>query len=210
MHLRIDILQKTVVGCPWITLYSFVFHTFALKVTQNIPAQWTKCGEVDYQNANRDLSEISRGERVGILNLGSELGGIPAMRVKFTNPPLDLGLKDHEPPHLTELKEKCSRLFKVQYSKLTRKKGNKNKIKGNQKKLGRKEWKSTTRELMKPLHLSKSRMMLVTEPIGPLSLHYEGISVSSKHKGHISNMPLRRDCSPMNHRTLSSNIYAST
>ena len=47
---------------------------------------------------------------------------IPAMGVKFANPPLELGLKYHDPPHLTELKEKCSRLFKVQYSKPTRKK----------------------------------------------------------------------------------------
>ena len=133
--LRTDILQKTGVGCPWITLYAFVFYTFALKVTQNIPAQWTKCREVDYQKADRDLSEISSGVRVGILNLGSEIRWpIPAMLVKFANPPLDLGLKDHEPPHLTELKEKCSRLFKVQYSKPTRKKGNKNNIKGKQKK----------------------------------------------------------------------------
>ena len=121
--LRTDILQKTGVGCPWITLYAFVFHTFALKVTQNIPAQWTKCREVDYQNANRDLSEISRGEGVGILTLGSEIRWpIPAMGVKFANPPLELGLKYHDPPHLTELKEKCSRLFKVQYSKPTSKK----------------------------------------------------------------------------------------
>ena len=36
----------------WIPLYSFVFHTFALKVTQNIPARRNKCREVDYQNAN--------------------------------------------------------------------------------------------------------------------------------------------------------------
>ena len=81
------------------------------------------------------------------------------MRVKFANPPLDLGLKDHEPPHRTELKEKCSRLFKVQYSKLTRKKGNKNKKKIKQKKLGQKEWKLTAKEFLKPLHLSKSRMI---------------------------------------------------
>ena len=33
----------------------------------------------------------------------------------------------------------------------------------------------------------------VTEPIGPLSLHYEGISELLKDKGHISNTPLRRD-----------------
>ena len=89
------------------------------------------------------------------------------MGVKFANPPLELGLKYHDPPHLTELKEKCSRLFKVQYSKPTRKKGNKNKIKGKQKKLGRKEWKSTAKELLKPLHLSKSRMMLQS-----LLVHY--------------------------------------
>ena len=82
------------------------------------------------------------------------------MGVKFDNPPLELGLKYHDPPHLTELKEKCSRLFKVQYSKPTRKKGNKNKIKGKQKKLGQKEWKLTAKDLLKPLHLSKNRMML--------------------------------------------------
>ena len=44
------------------------------------------------------------------------------MGVKFANPPLELGLKYHDPPHVTELKEKCSRLFKVQYSKATSKK----------------------------------------------------------------------------------------
>ena len=44
------------------------------------------------------------------------------MEVKFANPSLELGLKYYDPPHLTELKEKCSRLFKVQYSKPTRKK----------------------------------------------------------------------------------------
>ena len=83
------------------------------------------------------------------------------MGVKFANPPLELGLKYHDPPHLTELKEKCSRLFKVQYSKPTRKKKEgKNKIKGKQKKLEQKEWKVTAKELLKPLHLSKSRMML--------------------------------------------------
>ena len=62
------------------------------------------------------------------------------MGVKFANPPLELGLKYHDPPFRTELKEKCSRVFKVQYSKPTRKKkGNKNKIKGKQKKLGQKD-----------------------------------------------------------------------
>ena len=95
----------------------------------------------------RDLSEICRGEGGWEFQiLGSEIRlPIPAMEVKFANPPLELGLKYHLPPHLTELKEKCSMLFKVQYSKLTRKKVNKNKIKGKQKKLGRKEWKSTAK-----------------------------------------------------------------
>ena len=44
----------------------------------------------------RDLSEISRGGEgggVGISNLGSEIRRpIPAMGVKFANPPLELGL----------------------------------------------------------------------------------------------------------------------
>ena len=89
------------------------------------------------------------------------------MEVKFANPPLELGLKYHDPPHLTELEEKCSRIFKVQYSKPTRKKGNKNNIKGKQKKLGQKEWKLTAKELLKPLHLCKSGMMLQS-----LLVHY--------------------------------------
>ena len=50
----------------------------------------------------RDLSEISSGGgEVGILNLGSEMRWpIPAVGVKFANPPLDLGLKYHDPPPL--------------------------------------------------------------------------------------------------------------
>ena len=69
------------------------------------------------------------------------------MGVKFANPPLELGLKYHDPPHLTELKEKCSRFvnvpgaLKVFQANKKKKKGNKNKIKGKQKKLGQKEWK---------------------------------------------------------------------
>ena len=82
------------------------------------------------------------------------------MGVKFANPPLMLGLKYHDTPHLTELKEKCSRLFKAQYSKPTRKKENKNKIKGKQKKLEQKEWKLTAKKLLKPLHLGKGGIML--------------------------------------------------
>ena len=95
---------------------------------------------------------------MGILNLGSEIRwAIPAMGVKFANPPLELGLKYHDPP----------RIFKVQYSKPTSKKGNKNKLKGKQKKLGQKEYKLTAKELLKPLHPSKSRMMLQS-----LSVYY--------------------------------------
>ena len=62
------------------------------------------------------------------------------MGVKFANPPLELGLKYHDPPHLTELKEKCSRLLNVPGT-LKVFQGNKNKIKRKQKKLGQKEWK---------------------------------------------------------------------
>ena len=69
----------------------------------------------------RDLSEISRGGGgrggggVRILNLGPEIRWpTHAMGVKFDKPPLELGLKYHDPPHLTELNQKCSRLFKVQ------------------------------------------------------------------------------------------------
>ena len=96
-----------------------------------------------------------------ILNLGSEIRWpIPAVGVKFTNPSLELDLKYHDPPHLTELKEKCSRLFKVQYSKPTSKKRKQLKIKAKKASLWQQEWKLTAKELLKPLHLSKSRMML--------------------------------------------------
>ena len=71
----------------------------------------------------KELSEISRGGGgVGTLSRGSEMRWpISAMGVKFANPPLVLGLKYHDPLHVTKLKEKCSRLFKVQYSKATSK-----------------------------------------------------------------------------------------
>ena len=70
------------------------------------------------------------------------------MGVKFANPPLMLGLRYHDPPHLTELKEKCSRLFKVQYSKPTRKEETKTKYKDSKKKLEQKEWKLTAKKLL--------------------------------------------------------------
>ena len=40
------------------------------------------------------------------------------------------------------------------------KQGNKKKIKGKQRKLVQQEWKLTAKGLLKPLHLSKSSMML--------------------------------------------------
>ena len=60
------------------------------------------------------------------------------MGVKFVNSPLELGLKYHDHPHLTELKEKCSRFVNVPgalkvFQANKKKKGNKNKIKGKQK-----------------------------------------------------------------------------
>ena len=66
-------------------------------------------------NVLRDLSEISRkGVGVGILNLGSEMSWpIPAMGVKFGNPPLELGLKYHDPPPLVLMikSSPCSPFF---------------------------------------------------------------------------------------------------
>ena len=45
--------------------------------------------------------KLATGEGVGILNLGSEIRPpIPAMGVKFANPPLELGLKYHDLPAL--------------------------------------------------------------------------------------------------------------
>ena len=60
------------------------------------------------------------------------------MGVKFANSPLELGLKYHDPPHLTELKEKCSRFVNVPgalkvFQANKTKKGNKNKKKENKK-----------------------------------------------------------------------------
>ena len=49
----------------------------------------------------------------------------------------------------------------------------------------------------------------VTEPIGPLSLHCEGISGLLKiQRPHIE-YAFEKGCSPMNNRKLSSNIQAS-
>ena len=50
----------------------------------------------------------------------------------------------------------------------------KQKKNGKQKKARAKRMEANCKKLLKPLHLSKSRIIL--EPIGPLSLHYERIS----------------------------------
>ena len=49
----------------------------------------------------------------------------------------------------------------------------------------------------------------VTESIGPLSLHYEGIS-GLKTQRPYTQYAFEEGCSPMNNRKLSSNIQAST
>ena len=97
------------------------------------------------------------------------------MGVKFANPSLELGLKYHDPPHLIKLKEKCSRLFKVQYSKPTRKKGNKKINKRKVRKARAKRMEADCKRVIETI-ASYQESHDVTEPIGPLSLHYEGLS----------------------------------
>ena len=96
------------------------------------------------------------------------------MEVKFANPPLELGLKYHDPPHLTELKEKCSRLFKVQYSKPTKKRKQKQN-KRTAKKARAKRMEVNCKRVIETI-APLQEWHDVTEPIGPLSLHYEGTS----------------------------------
>ena len=50
----------------------------------------------------------------------------------------------------------------------------------------------------------------VTESIGPLPLHYEGISGLLKTQRLYTQYAFEKGCSPMNNRKLSSNIQAST
>ena len=114
------------------------------------------------------------------------------MGVKFANPPLELGLKYHDPPHLTELKEKCSRLFKVQDSKPTRqtneqeKKRKQKQNKSKAKKARAKRMEANCKGAIETiLHLGKNRVILQS-----LLAHYFFIMKekvgSSKRKGHIS------------------------
>ena len=78
------------------------------------------------------------------------------MGVKFANPPLELGLKYHDPPHLTELKEKCSRLFQANKEKRKQKQ---NKRKAKKAEAKRMEV-NCKRAIETILHLSKNRVML--------------------------------------------------
>ena len=110
---------------------------------------------------------------------------------------------------LTELKEKCSRLFKGQYFKQASKKRKQKQNKRKAKKAWATRMEANCKRVVETI-APPQESHDVREPIGPLSLHYEGISGLLKNKGRIFNMPLKRDCSPKNHRTLSSNIYAST
>ena len=97
------------------------------------------------------------------------------MGVKFANPPLELGLKYHDPRHLTELKGKCSRIFKVQYSKPTRKKRKQKQCKRKAKKARAKRMEVKCKRVIETI-APQQEWHDVTEPIGPLSLHYKGIS----------------------------------
>ena len=131
------------------------------------------------------------------------------MRVKFANPPLELDLKYPDLPHLRELKEKCSRLFKVQYSKLTRKRRKQKQNKRKAKKARAKRMEANCKRVIETI-APQQESHDVIEPIGPLSLHYEGISGLLKTQRPYIQYAFEKGCSPMNHRTLSSNIYAST
>ena len=70
-------------------------------------------------------------------------------------------------PTLQNWKENVPGSLRCSIPSQQEKKGNKNNVKGKQKKLGQKEWKLSAKELLKPLHLSKSGMMLQS-----LLVHY--------------------------------------
>ena len=131
------------------------------------------------------------------------------MGVKFANPPLELGLKYYDPPHLTELKGKCSRLFKVQHFKPTKKKRKQKQNKRKAKKARAKRVEANYKRVIETI-APQQESHDVTEPISPLFLHYEGISRLLKTQRPYIQYAFEKGCSLMNHRTLSSNIYAST
>ena len=131
------------------------------------------------------------------------------MGVKFANLPLELGLKYLDPPHLTELKEKCSRLFKVQYSKPTTKKRKQKQNKRKAKKAGAKRMEANFKRVIETI-APQQELHDVAEHIGPLSLYYERISGLLKTQRPYIQYAFEKGCSPMIHRTLSSNMYPST
>ena len=94
------------------------------------------------------------------------------MGVTFANPPLELGLKYHDPPHLAELKEKCPRLFNVRYSKPTRKKRKEKQNKRKAKKARAKRMEANCKRLIETI-APQQESRNATEPIGPLFLHYQ-------------------------------------
>ena len=152
------------------------------------------------------------GGGVRILNLGPEIRWpTHAMGVKFDNPPLELGLKYHDPPHLTELKQKCSGLFKVQHSKHkpTRRKRKQKQNKRKAKNARAKRMEANCKRVIETI-APQQESHDVTEPISPLFLHYKGISGLLKTQRPYIQYAFEKGCSPINHRTLSSNIYSST
>ena len=88
-------------------------------------------------------------------------------------------------------------------------KGNKNKIKGKQKKARAKRMEANCKKVIETI-APQQEWHNVTEPIGPLSLHYEGISGLLKTRRPYTQYIFEKGCSPMNNRKLSSNIQAST
>ena len=109
------------------------------------------------------------------------------MGVKFANPPLELGLKYHDPPHLTDgipcqQVKKGNKLRKAKEARAKRMEANCKRV--IETIAPREEWHD------------------VTEPIGPLSLHYEGISALLKTQMPYIQHAFEKGCSPINHRTL--------
>ena len=86
--------------------------------------------------------------------------------------------------NLMELKEKCSRLFKVQYSKP---KSQKRKLKQNKRKAEKAKAIRMENNCKRVIEtIAPQHQSHVTEPIGPLFLHYEGISgLLKKQKPYI-------------------------
>ena len=88
-------------------------------------------------------------------------------------------------------------------------KGNKNKIKGKQKKARAKRMEANCKKVIETI-APQQESHNITEPLGPLSLHYEGISGLVKTQRPYIQYAFEKGCSPMNNKKLSSNIQAST